>query len=148
MSLFRLATRTITSQHQALAAAVTRSNASIKFLSEETSSRINKMVNEDKLVVFMKGTPHEPMCGYSKAVVTLLDMHGVDLDKLKAHNVLEDPDIREGIKEYSEWPTIPQVYLDGEFAGGCDIMISMHQSGELEDALEKIGHKSTFSDEE
>ncbi len=76
-------------------------------------------------------------CGFSKAVVTILDLQGVN--EYKSVNVLENSQVREGIKEYSSWPTIPQVYVKGEFIGGCDIMIKLHQSGELESLLKKQG---------
>jgi len=85
----------------------------------------------------MKGTPDMPMCGFSRAVVQILDVQGVNMHKLTSINVLEDEELRQGIKEYSDWPTIPQVYIGGEFVGGCDILMSMHQSGELEDLLVK-----------
>lgn len=79
----------------------------------------------------MKGTPEAPQCGFSRASVQILGMQGVDPAKFAAFNVLEDEELRQGIKEYSDWPTIPQLYLGGEFVGGCDILVSMHQSGEL-----------------
>lgn len=87
----------------------------------------------------MKGTPDMPMCGFSRAVIQVMQVQGVKPELLKTFNCLEDQELREGIKEYSDWPTIPQVYVDGEFVGGCDIVINMHQSGELEDLLEKNG---------
>lgn len=81
----------------------------------------------------MKGTPAVPQCGFSRAVVQLLDIHGVSgPELLKTYNVLEDQELRNAIKEYSQWPTIPQLYCKGEFVGGCDILLGMHQSGELE----------------
>lgn len=80
-----------------------------------------------------------PMCGFSRAVIQVMQVQGVKPELLKTFNCLEDQELREGIKEYSDWPTIPQVYVDGEFVGGCDIVINMHQSGELEDLLEKNG---------
>ncbi|KAG9290896.1 hypothetical protein G9A89_011046 [Geosiphon pyriformis] len=85
----------------------------------------------------MKGTPDAPQCGFSRAVVQILDAQGVDAKQIKAYNVLEDQDLRNGIKEYSSWPTIPQVYLKGVFVGGCDILLQMHQSGELETLLKE-----------
>lgn len=85
----------------------------------------------------MKGTPEQPMCGFSRATIQILGLQGVDPKKLSAFNVLEDQELREGIKEFSEWPTIPQLYVNKEFVGGCDILVGMHQSGELEDLLEK-----------
>lgn len=72
----------------------------------------------------MKGTPDQPMCGFSRAVIQVMQVQGVKTDKLKTFNCLEDQELREGIKEYSDWPTIPQVYVDGEFVGGCDIVIN------------------------
>lgn len=85
----------------------------------------------------MKGTPESPQCGFSRASVQVLGMQGVDPDKFAAFNVLEDEELRAGIKEYSDWPTIPQLYLGGEFVGGCDILVSMHQNGELADLLKE-----------
>jgi len=84
----------------------------------------------------MKGTPEEPQCGFSRAAIQVLELQGVPPEKLKTYNVLADQELRQGIKEFSEWPTIPQIYVNGEFVGGCDILISMHQSGELETLLE------------
>jgi len=89
----------------------------------------------------MKGVPSAPQCGFSNAVVQILRMHDVNYE---SHNVLADEEIRQGIKDYSNWPTIPQVYFDGEFVGGCDILLQMHQSGELVEELEKIGIKSAL----
>uniref|UniRef100_A0A3B4WZR5 Glutaredoxin domain-containing protein n=1 Tax=Seriola lalandi dorsalis TaxID=1841481 RepID=A0A3B4WZR5_SERLL len=77
----------------------------------------------------MKGVPSAPMCGFSKQVVEVLKTQGVPF---KGINVLADPDVREGVKEFSNWPTVPQLYIGGEFIGGCDITVELHQSGELE----------------
>jgi len=96
----------------------------------------------------MKGTPQQPQCGFSRAVIQILELHGVPGDKMKTYNVLEDAVLREGIKEFSEWPTIPQVYVNGEFVGGCDIVIGMHQSGELEKLLDSHGILPPVSEEE
>lgn len=85
----------------------------------------------------MKGTPEFPQCGFSRATIQILGQQGVDPNKFAAYNVLEDPELREGIKEYSQWPTIPQLYVNSEFVGGCDIVMSMAQSGELADLLEQ-----------
>nr|CAH7758800.1 unnamed protein product [Callosobruchus chinensis] len=93
----------------------------------------------------MKGVPEQPQCGFSNAVVQILRMHGVKYD---AHNVLQDEDLRQGIKDFSNWPTIPQVFINGEFIGGCDIMLQMHQSGDLIEELEKAGIKSTLLEKE
>lgn len=84
----------------------------------------------------MKGTPEFPQCGFSRATIQMLGQQGVDPEKFAAYNVLEDPELREGIKEYSQWPTIPQLYVNKEFVGGCDIVMSMAQSGDLADLLE------------
>lgn len=84
----------------------------------------------------MKGTPEYPQCGFSRATIQTLGQQGVDPEKFAAYNVLEDAELRDGIKEYSEWPTIPQLYVNGDFVGGCDIVTSMAQSGELADLLE------------
>ncbi|KAF8541549.1 putative glutaredoxin [Trichophaea hybrida] len=87
----------------------------------------------------MKGTPELPKCGFSKASVQILGLQGVDPEKFAAVNVLEDEEVRQGIKEFSNWPTIPQLYVNKEFIGGCDILVAMHQSGELAELLEKEG---------
>ncbi|GMK55116.1 hypothetical protein CspeluHIS016_0201720 [Cutaneotrichosporon spelunceum] len=110
-----------------------------RLLSDQARKLIDHAVQENPLVVFMKGTPDAPQCGFSRAVVQILDVQGVPREKVLAFNCLEDPELREGIKEYSDWPTIPQVYVKGEFVGGCDIMVSMHQSGDLEELLVKEG---------
>ena len=101
-------------------------------LSEETRNRIDAMVQENKVMLFMKGTPRQPMCGFSARTISALDSITPDY----AHcNVMEDPEIREGIKVYGNWPTIPQLYIDGELVGGCDIVTGMFNSGELHTAL-------------
>lgn len=92
----------------------------------------------------MKGTPAAPRCGFSNAVVQILDFHGVK--QYDSYNVLEDDDLRQGIKEYSNWPTIPQVFIGGEFVGGCDLMLEMHKNGELIEELQKVGIKSALLD--
>ncbi|GAA5979213.1 hypothetical protein JCM5350_007101 [Sporobolomyces pararoseus] len=104
-------------------------------LSDEARKKIDDVVKKNDLVLFMKGTPDLPQCGFSRAVCQILEVQGVSPEKIVAFNCLEDQELREGIKEYSSWPTIPQVYLQGEFVGGCDIMLQMHQSGELEKML-------------
>lgn len=98
--------------------------------------RIRDYVKGDDVVLFMKGTPTFPQCGFSAAVVQVLDHMNVPF---KGYDVLQDPDIREGIKEFSEWPTIPQLYVKGEFIGGCDIVREMFSSGELKQELEGKG---------
>ncbi|MCJ2179111.1 Grx4 family monothiol glutaredoxin [Novosphingobium album (ex Hu et al. 2023)] len=94
-----------------------------------TSDRIRQLVTENEIVVFMKGNPAAPQCGFSAGVVKVLDAIGRPYIGL---NVLEDPFLREGIKEYSDWPTLPQVYVKGEFIGGCDIVRDMFANGELQ----------------
>lgn len=89
----------------------------------------------------MKGVPDAPNCGFSNAVVQVLRMHAVNYD---SHNVLENEDIRQGIKDYTNWPTIPQVFINGEFVGGCDILLQMHQNGELIEELKKVGITSAL----
>lgn len=87
------------------------------------------------VVLFMKGTPETPQCGFSRTSIQILGLQGVDPKKFTAFNVLEDEELRSGIKEYSEWPTIPQLYINKEFVGGCDILMSMHKDGSLADLL-------------
>ncbi|KAL0263319.1 monothiol glutaredoxin grx5 [Diplodia seriata] len=111
----------------------------IRLLSQETRTAIDQAVASAPVVLFMKGTPEMPQCGYSRASIQILGMQGVDPSKFTAFNVLEDNDLRAGIKEYSEWPTIPQLYLNKEFVGGCDILMSMHQDGSLAKLLEENG---------
>lgn len=98
--------------------------------------RIRQDVGENDVVLYMKGTPVFPQCGFSAAVVQALTHLGV---KFRGINVLEDPGLRDGIKEYSNWPTIPQLYVKGEFVGGCDIVREMFQSGELSELLQSQG---------
>ncbi|KAG0264901.1 monothiol glutaredoxin grx5 [Actinomortierella ambigua] len=111
----------------------------VRHLSDSTRKSIEDVLSKNKLVVFMKGYPRQPMCGFSRAVMQIMEVQGVDLDTLKTFNILEDEELRSGMKEFSSWPTFPQVYIGGEFVGGCDIMVNMHQSGELEDLLVKEG---------
>ncbi|PMD56967.1 glutaredoxin [Hyaloscypha bicolor E] len=110
---------------------------SARFLSAETKAAIDKAVGSAPVVLFMKGTPETPQCGFSRASIQILGLQGVDPQKFNALNVLEDEDLRQGIKEYSEWPTIPQLYVDKEFVGGCDILVAMHQNGELAKMFEE-----------
>lgn len=93
-----------------------------RYLSTETRAKIDAAVKETPIVVFMKGTPQQPMCGFSRAVAIIMEVNNIKKDKFKSYNILEDQELRAAIKEYSEWPTIPQVYIDGEFVGGCDLM--------------------------
>ena len=96
---------------------------------------IREQVTTHPVVLYMKGTPQFPQCGFSQAAVQMLNACGVD--KFFSVNVLADPDIRQGIKDYSDWPTIPQLYVNGEFVGGCDIMREMYEAGELQQLLAK-----------
>ncbi|NBS00712.1 MAG: Grx4 family monothiol glutaredoxin [Rhizobiales bacterium] len=98
--------------------------------------QIKTEISSQDVVLFMKGTPQFPMCGFSGQVVQILDYVGVPF---KGINVLEDQGIREGIKEFANWPTIPQLYIKGEFVGGCDIVREMFQSGELQTHLADQG---------
>ncbi|WFD37571.1 monothiol glutaredoxin grx5 [Malassezia japonica] len=111
----------------------------VRLLSTQTRTKIQNAVKEDPLVVFMKGSPEMPQCGFSRAVLQILQVQGVKPDLVATYNCLEDQELRDGIKEFSDWPTIPQVYINGEFVGGCDIMLNMHQTGELESMLQKAG---------
>ena len=97
---------------------------------------IKEQVTKNRVVLYMKGTPDFPQCGFSANAIGILRTCGVE--QPYTVNVLEDPEIRQGIKEYANWPTIPQLYVNGEFVGGCDIMIEMYQSGELQKMLEKV----------
>ncbi|MBK5910748.1 monothiol glutaredoxin, Grx4 family [Rhodothalassium salexigens] len=100
------------------------------------SDRINDYIKTDDVVVFMKGTPTFPQCGFSAAVVQVLDHLQVPY---KGYDVLQDEELRQGIKEFSDWPTIPQLYIKGEFVGGCDIVREMFSSGELKQEFENKG---------
>src|SRR5271167_2355932 len=98
--------------------------------------RIRQEISDTPVVLYMKGSPVFPQCGFSAAVVQILSHLGV---KFKGIDVLADPQIREGIKEFSSWPTIPQLYVQGEFIGGCDIIREMYETGELQQVLEQKG---------
>jgi monothiol glutaredoxin len=105
-------------------------------LDDALKTRIDNEIGSEQVVLFMKGTPVFPQCGFSAAVVGVLSHLGV---KFRGINVLEDDNIREGIKAYSAWPTIPQLYVEGEFVGGCDIMMEMHENGDLKKVLTDAG---------
>jgi len=102
----------------------------------DVQQRIDQLVKGHDIVLFMKGSAAFPMCGFSGRAVQILKACGVDLRSLTTVNVLEDEAIRQGIKEYSNWPTIPQLYVRGEFVGGSDIMMEMFESGELQQLLD------------
>lgn len=101
----------------------------------DAQTQIDQLVKSNDIVLFMKGSASFPMCGFSGRAVQILKACGVDTKTLKTVNVLEDDGIRAGIKEYSNWPTIPQLYVKGEFIGGSDIMMEMYESGELKQVL-------------
>jgi len=94
--------------------------------------RIQHEIDTHRIMLYMKGTPELPMCGFSQTVVEILKRLNVEF---ASSDVLKDMEVREGIKKFSDWPTIPQLYVDGEFVGGCDICVEMYQSGELEKLL-------------
>jgi monothiol glutaredoxin len=97
----------------------------------DTQQRIDSLVKSNEILLFMKGNASFPQCGFSGRAIQILKACGVDPKTIKTVNVLEDEEIRQGIKEYSNWPTIPQLYVKGEFIGGSDIMMEMYESGEL-----------------
>jgi monothiol glutaredoxin len=102
-------------------------------MTPELQQRIEDLVQQNKIMVFMKGNKLMPQCGFSNNVVQILNMLGAPYETI---DVLADPDIRNGIKEFSNWPTIPQVYVNGEFLGGSDILIELYQKGELQQVVE------------
>ena len=102
-------------------------------MNPELKERIDNLVGQNKILVFMKGNKLMPQCGFSNNVVQILNTLGVPYETV---DVLADADIRQGIKEYSQWPTIPQVYINGEFVGGSDILIELYQQGELQQMVE------------
>ncbi|MGL5509757.1 MAG: Grx4 family monothiol glutaredoxin [Microcoleaceae cyanobacterium] len=102
-------------------------------MTPELKAKLDQMTTDNKVLVFMKGTKLMPMCGFSNNVVQILNILGVPFETV---NVLDHDDIRQGIKEYSSWPTIPQVYINGEFVGGSDVMVELYQKGELQEILE------------
>ena len=104
----------------------------------DTQQRIDELVKNNEITLFMKGNASFPMCGFSGRAIQILKACGVDAKQITTVNVLDDAEIRQGIKEYSNWPTIPQLYVKGEFIGGSDIMMEMYESGELLQVLQ--GH--------
>jgi monothiol glutaredoxin len=108
-------------------------------IEKKTYDRLQAEVTAKDVVLFMKGSPSFPQCGFSAAVVQVLDYLGVEYGSL---DVLQNPDVREGIKEFSQWPTIPQLYVKGEFVGGCDIIREMAQTGELQELFDEKGVKT------
>src|SRR5215470_20426931 len=98
-------------------------------MAQDVTERIQSAVSNNKVMIFMKGTASFPQCGFSAATVQVFEQMGVPFETA---DVLSDPELRDAIKRYSNWPTIPQVYIDGKFVGGCDIIRELHESGELE----------------
>ena len=118
-------------------------------LSEEVRQRLDEMIASDRVVLFMKGTPEAPQCGFSATTIGILDAL---VPTYTTFNVLEDPSVREGIKAYSSWPTVPQLYVDREFVGGCDIVKQMYNAGDLHETLgaeppDRTPPEITLSDE-
>ena len=105
-------------------------------MSDDIKEKIDADVKGNKVVLFMKGTKEMPQCGFSARVTQILMHLGVDF---QGRNVLADPALRQGIKDYTQWPTIPQLYVDAEFIGGCDIVMEMFQNGELQQVLQDAG---------
>ncbi|PPQ94428.1 hypothetical protein CVT25_002519, partial [Psilocybe cyanescens] len=124
-AMFRPALRSsLKSLHRAAPSTLLASRlVAYRCLSDDVRSKLQSAVKANPVVLFMKGTPAEPQCGFSRAVVQILDLHGVPPEKMQTYNVLADEELRSGIKEFSEWPTVPQIYVNGEFVGGCDILI-------------------------
>jgi monothiol glutaredoxin len=107
-------------------------------MTDDTQARIAEAVNGNEVLLFMKGSPLFPQCGFSSRAIAILDHLGVEYGSV---DVLQDQAIRQGIKQFSDWPTIPQLYVKGEFVGGCDIITEMYQSGELASLLDQKGVK-------
>ena len=103
-------------------------------MSKDIKERISNSISEDRVVLFMKGTRDTPMCGFSAKVVEMLNSLQVEY---KTYDVISDADLRSGIKEFSNWPTLPQLYIGGEFVGGCDIIKEMYENGELKKTFEE-----------
>jgi monothiol glutaredoxin len=107
-------------------------------MADNAQAKIDQQVKKNKVMLYMKGNPQFPQCGFSAHTVEILQSYGVPF---QTEDVLQDPQIREGIKQYSNWPTIPQVYIDGKFIGGCDIVSELHERGELEPLLKAAFEK-------
>ena len=105
-------------------------------MTDPTHARIGELVNKADVLLFMKGSPLFPQCGFSSRAIAILQHLGVEFDSV---DVLQDQEVRQGIKAFSDWPTIPQLYVKGEFVGGSDIMMEMYESGELKELLSEKG---------
>lgn len=108
----------------------------------DAHSRIDQAVNGNDVVLFMKGSPLFPQCGFSSRAVAILEHCGVEFASV---DVLQDQEVRQGVKDYSDWPTVPQLYVKGEFVGGSDIMMEMYEAGELQQLLQEKGVKASAS---
>ncbi|HEY7168146.1 MAG TPA: Grx4 family monothiol glutaredoxin [Candidatus Binatia bacterium] len=108
-------------------------------MADDVLKDIDEKVKKNKVMLYMKGTPDFPQCGFSAHTVDILKSYGI---QFASEDVLANPAVREGIKRYSNWPTIPQVYIDGKFVGGCDILDELHERGELEPMLKAAGKNS------
>ena len=108
----------------------------MKSMTQTTQERIGQLVSANPVLLFMKGTPLFPQCGFSSRAIAILDRLGVEYVSV---DVLQDPEVRSGIKEFSDWPTVPQLYVNGEFVGGSDIMMEMYEAGELHQLCGKEG---------
>lgn len=133
-SKYLASSRAATTQHQKWASLPVRWYSTEK---KSITERIAEQVKASPVVLYMKGNPKSPQCGFSRAVVEVLRRE--NLAKYDYYNILEDEELRQGIKDYSSWPTIPQLYIGGEFVGGCDIVVEMHGEGTLAEALQKAG---------
>ncbi len=111
-------------------------------MTDQTQARIDSVVKSNDVVLFMKGSPLFPQCGFSSKAIAILDHLGVAYESV---DVLQYPEIRAGIKDYSDWPTIPQLYVKGEFLGGSDIMMEMYEAGELQAMVDEQGLKKAAS---
>ena len=109
-------------------------------MADEVLSKIDEKVKHSKVLLYMKGNPEAPQCGFSAHTVEILQSYGFPFDTV---DVLADPSVRDGIKRYSSWPTIPQIYIDGKFVGGCDILHELHERGELEPMLKSAFENKT-----
>ena len=104
-------------------------------LTDQLRQRIEKDVKGNKIMLYMKGTPDAPQCGFSAQVVGILKTYNVPF---QTFNIFDDEEVRQGVKEYADWPTFPQLYVNGEFVGGCDIAMELHQNGELKKVIEQV----------
>mmetsp|Transcript_116995 Transcript_116995/g.331074 ORF Transcript_116995/g.331074 Transcript_116995/m.331074 type:complete len:169 (-) Transcript_116995:153-659(-) len=103
---------------------------------DEVQTKLKQLVTDHKVVLFMKGSPDAPQCGFSRAVAQVLSAESCS--EYAYVDVLKYPEVRDGVKKFSDWPTVPQLYVEGEFVGGCDIVVQMHKEGELKELLDKV----------